>query len=219
MRVLIVEDEWLLADATARVLRREGMVVDIATNGQTGLVKASSRDYDVIVLDRHLPGLHGDEVCTTLVREGTAAKILMMTAAGELEARVAGLELGADDYLAKPVALPELVARIRALARRRGRAQTDVLEWRELALDRRTGIVTRDGLTIPVSRRECLILEALLAASGEVVPTRRLIEVAWEDEYDYPSANTVRVAVMRLRRKLAEPALIETAVGSGYRLA
>jgi DNA-binding response OmpR family regulator len=143
----------------------------------------------------------------------------MVTAAGELEARVAGLELGADDYLAKPVALPELVARIRTLARRRGRAQTDVFEWRDLALDRRTRSVTRGGLTIPVSRREYLILETLLAASGEVVPARRLTEAAWEDAYDYPSANTFRVAVMRLRRKLGEPSLIETTVGSGYRLA
>ena len=144
--------------------------------------------------------------------------ILMVTAAGGLEARVAGLELGADDYLAKPVALPELVARIRTLARRRGEAQTDVLSWRDLTLDRRTRVVERNGGRIMVSRREYLVLEALLAAHGAVVETRALLEAAWDDAVEYPAPNSVRVAVKRLRRKLGPPDVIETVAGSGYRL-
>ena len=142
----------------------------------------------------------------------------MVTAAGGLEARVAGLELGADDYLAKPVALPELVARIRTLARRRGEAQTDVLSWRDLTLDRRTRVVERNGGRIMVSRREYLVLEALLAVNGAVVETRALLEAAWDDASEYPAPNSVRVAVKRLRRKLGAPDVIETVAGSGYRL-
>jgi DNA-binding response OmpR family regulator len=218
MRVLIVEDEQRLADATARVLRREGIVVDIVYDGMSGLARASTRDYDVILLDRNLPELGGDELCAALVRRGTQAKILMVTAAGEVEARVAGLELGADDYLPKPVSLPELVARIRTLARRRGEAQTDVLSWRDLMLDRRTRVVTHSGVRIMVSRREYFVLEALLAANGGVVETRALVEAAWDDSAEYPTANGVRVAVKRLRRKLGAPDVIETVVGSGYRL-
>jgi two-component system, OmpR family, response regulator VanR len=217
IRVLVVEDERRLAAALARWLRRQGMAVDIAHDGQVALAKARSVPYDVVVLDRHLPVLHGDEVCRLLVAGGAEARILMLTAADSTDQLVDGLDLGADDYLVKPVVLAELGARLRALARRSASPAPPVLERGDLALDPGGRSVTRAGRPVKLTRREFDPLEALLRAEGRVLSTDILCRRLWDERFE-PFENTVRVTLGRLRRKLGDPPLIETVTGSGYRI-
>lgn len=217
MRILIVEDERPLADAIARGLRREGMAVDIAYDGDTGHEKASVTRYEVVVLDRDLPGMPGDELCREITADGPVTRVLMLTASGSISDRVAGLSLGADDYLAKPFAFPELVARIRALGRRATPASPPLLRAADVVLDPARRTVTRDGGAIELTRKEFGVLEVLLGAAGAVVSSEELLERVWDEHAD-PFTTTVRVTVMTLRKKLGEPGLIETVVGSGYRV-
>ena len=217
MRVLVVEDEAQLADAIARGLRREGMAVDTAGDGDLALEKAAINTYDVVVLDRDLPRLHGDEVCETLRAGGSEARILMLTASGTIEDRVSGLNLGADDYLPKPFAFVELTARVRALGRRRPVAPDVVLERAGVRVDPARHDVTRDGLTIVLTPKELAVLEALMVADGAVVSPERLLDQVWDEHVD-PFTNVVRVTIMTLRKKLGAPPVIETVVGAGYRI-
>jgi DNA-binding response OmpR family regulator len=217
MRVLVVEDEVVLAAAIARGLRREGLAVDVSHDGGDALVKLEVNRYDVVVLDRDLPGVHGDEVCRALVGRHSPARILMLTALGAVDDRIDGLSLGADDYLGKPFAFGELVARIRALARRSHDPLPPVLEGQGIRLDPGRREATRDGHFLHLTRKEFGVLEALLAADGAVVSAEELLERVW-DEHTDPFTNTVRVTVMNLRRKLGRPVPIETVVGVGYRL-
>jgi DNA-binding response OmpR family regulator len=217
MRVLVVEDEVVLAAAIARGLRREGLAVDVSHDGGDALVKLEVNRYDVVVLDRDLPGVHGDEVCRALVGRHSPARILMLTALGAVDDRIDGLSLGADDYLGKPFAFGELVARIRALARRSRDPLPPVLEGQGISLDPGRREATRDGHFLHLTRKEFGVLEALLAADGAVISAEELLERVW-DEHTDPFTNTVRVTVMNLRRKLGRPVPIETVVGVGYRL-
>ncbi|MDX6739760.1 response regulator transcription factor [Actinocorallia sp. A-T 12471] len=217
MRVLVVEDERVMADAIATGLRREAMAVDIAYDGAGALERAGINEYDVIVLDRDLPKVHGDEVCRTLVGQRYGARILMLTAAGELEDKVAGLNLGADDYLAKPFAFKELIARVRALSRRVATPLPPVLARAGIELDAGRFTVSRDGRPIELTRKEFAVLEVLLAADGVVVSSEQLLEKAWDEHID-PFTNVVRVTMMTLRKKLGDPPVIETVPGVGYRL-
>ncbi len=217
IRVLVVEDERPLAAALARWLRRQGMAVDVANDGEVALAKARSVPYDVVVLDRHLPVLHGDEVCRRLVAGGAEARILMLTAADSTDQLVDGLDLGADDYLVKPVVLAELGARLRALARRSAGPAPSVLERGDLELDSGGRSVRRAGRPVKLTPREFDLLEALLRAEGRVLSTDVLRRRLW-DERGEPFDNTVRVTLGRLRRKLGDPPLIETVIGSGYRI-
>src|SRR3954447_16241082 len=217
MRILVAEDEPRIADAVARGLRREGMAVDVANDGAAALYKARVYPYDVVVLDRDLPQLHGDEVCRTLSAEQPRTKVLMLTAARSTDDLVEGLALGADDYLSKPFRFAELVARLRALARRSGEARPPVLRTADLELDPARRTVTRGGLPLDLTPKEFAVLEALLEAQGAVVTTEALLERVWDELLD-PLSNTVRMTVMTLRRKLGDPPLIETVRGSGYRV-
>jgi DNA-binding response OmpR family regulator len=216
VRVLVVEDNQVVAQAVARGLRDQGFAVDVAGDGAAGLAKAGLTAYDVIVLDRDLPVVHGDEVCGRLAGRADGARILMLTAAGAPGDRVQGLDLGADDYLAKPFHFPELVARVRALARRAPPAPP-VLHRGELELDRPRRRATRLGQLVPLNRKELGVLEVLMCADGAVVSPEELLERVW-DEFTDPFSNVVAVTVGRLRRKLGSPPLIETVVGGGYRL-
>jgi DNA-binding response OmpR family regulator len=216
MRVLIVEDEKKLATTIAVGLRREGMAVDIAFDGQEGLRRGADPSYDVIVLDRDLPVLHGDEVCRTLVARGIRARVLMLTASGALADRVEGLGLGADDYLAKPFDFPELVARIRALARRSQPAAPPILTAGDIRLDTTQRVASRGGRRLNLGVQELAVLELLLAAPGAALPARELRARAW-DRYGDHSSDVVKVTISRLRRKLGDPPAIETIPG-GYRL-
>jgi DNA-binding response OmpR family regulator len=218
VRVLVVEDATRLATAIARVLRRSGIATDVAHDGETALQKAGREAHDVIVLDRNLPALSGDDVCRRLVAEGTEIKILMLTPRDAIGERVAGLELGADDYVPKPVAMTELVARVRALPRRRGMGRAAVLRFGDITLDQARRRTTRDGRVVGLATKEFAILEELMLADGAVVSADRLLSRVWDESYREPFENTVRVTIMRLRRKLGEPRPIETVVGSGYRL-
>jgi len=219
VRVLVVEDEVPLADAIARGLRREGMAVDTAYDGDAGLEKAMMTRYDVLVLDRDLPGRSGDEVCRRLTADGSLTRVLMLTAAGGLADRVAGLELGADDYLGKPFAFAELVARVRALGRRATPAAPPVLHGPGgLLVDPARRTATRHGVDLGLTRKELGVLEVLLAAEGAVVSSEELLERVW-DEFADPFTTTVRVTVMTLRKKLGTPQVVHTVVGAGYRLA
>ena len=218
MRVLIAEDERRLADALARGLRREGMAVDIAPDGSEALVKTQVFRYDVLVLDRDLPGVHGDEVCRRVRGEQPETGILMLTAAGAVEDLVHGLSLGADDYLAKPFRFAELVARIRALARRSVPRHPPLLRHRDLELDPATRRLTRSGQPVELARKEFAVLETLMAADGATVSAEQLLERVW-DEHTDPFTNVVRMTIMTLRRKLGEPGVVETVIGVGYRLA
>lgn len=218
MRVLVVEDERRLADAIARGLRREGMAVDLAGDGADALVKARVVRYDVLVLDRDLPRVHGDDVCRVVRAERPEAAIIMLTAAGELEDLVEGLSLGADDYLAKPFRFAELVARIRALSRRTAPSRPPVLRHGELELDPARRSVTRDGRPIDLARKELAVLETLMAADGATVSAEELLERVW-DEHTDPFTNVVRMTIMTLRRKLGDPPVVETVIGVGYRMA
>jgi DNA-binding response OmpR family regulator len=217
MRVLVVEDHARLATTVATVLRREGMAVDIAFDGREALSRTALSSYDVIVLDRDLPVVHGDEVCRSLVAEGCPSAVLMLTAAGAIEERVEGLGLGADDYLSKPFAIAELVARIRALARRGRRSLPPILLHGDLELDSSQRLVKRAGETIALSPKEFGVLQLLLSAEGTVVSTEQILERAWDEATD-PFTNTVRMTVSRLRAKLGDPPVIETVASVGYRI-
>ena len=217
MRVLIAEDERRLADAIARGLRREGMAVDLAPDGSDALIKARVIRYDVLVLDRDLPGVHGDEVCRAVRGERPETGILMLTAAGAIEDLVEGLSLGADDYLAKPFRFAELVARIRALARRSVPRPPPVLRHGDLELDPACRRLTRGGRPIELARKEFAVLETLMAAQGATVSAEDLLERVW-DEHTDPFTNVVRMTIMTLRRKLGEPQVVETVIGVGYRI-
>jgi two-component system response regulator VanR len=217
MRVLIAEDEPRVAGAVARGLRREGLAVDVAADGSEALLKARVTRYDVVVLDRDLPEIHGDEVCRLLTAERPETRVLMLTAAGGVDDRVEGLALGADDYLTKPFAFAELVARVRALGRRAGPARPPVLERGGVTLDPARREVLRDGQPVALSPKEHAVLEVLLEADGAVVSAEELLERAWDEQVD-PLTNSVRMVVMTLRRKLGAPPVIETVAGAGYRL-
>ncbi|WP_158881834.1 response regulator transcription factor [Amycolatopsis anabasis] len=218
MRVLVVEDERLLADTCADGLRRLSMAVDVCYDGGEALERVGVHDYDVVVLDRDLPVVHGDEVCGAILRAGGEARVLMLTAAAEVGDRVAGLGLGADDYLTKPFAFAELVARVQALARRVRPALPPVLRRAGVVLDLPRHQASREGRFLPLSPKEFAVLEVLMRAEGAVVSAEDLLEKAWDEHAD-PFTNAVRVAVMTLRRKLGEPQLIETVPGAGYRFA
>jgi DNA-binding response OmpR family regulator len=217
MRVLVAEDESRLADAIARGLRREGMAVDLAPDGSDALVKSSLVRYDVVVLDRDLPGVHGDDVCRAVRGDWPETGILMLTAAGELQDVIEGLSLGADDYLAKPFRFAELVARIRALARRSAPSRPPVLEFGDVELDPARREVKRSGSSVDLARKEFGVLEALMAADGATVSAEELLERVWDEHVD-PFTNVVRMTIMTLRRKLGEPAVIDTVIGVGYRM-
>ena len=218
MRVLVVEDEVPLAEAVARGLRREGMAVDVAHDGELGLEKALMTRYDVLVLDRDLPGRSGDEVCRLLTAEGSLTRVLMLTAAGGLADRVAGLELGADDYLGKPFAFEELVARVRALGRRATPPAPPVLTGPGgLAVDPARRTASRHGVPLDLTRKELGVLEELLRADGAVLSSEELLDRVWDENAD-PFTTIVRVTVMTLRKKLGLPQVLHTVVGAGYRL-
>ena len=217
MRVLIIEDDERLADVVARGLRQSGMAIDVALEGESGLEKALVNRYDVVLLDRDLPRLHGDEVCRRLARLPETPRILMLTASGTLDDRVEGLSLGADDYLAKPFALRELVARIRALARRSAVSTPPVLEAGDVRLEPGPHRATRGGRDLRLTRKEFAVLEVLLGASGNVVSAEELLERVW-DEHTDPMTNVVAVTIMTLRRKLGAPPVVETVKGAGYRI-
>jgi DNA-binding response OmpR family regulator len=216
MRVLVVEDQAELADDIADGLRDQGIAADVSYDGSAAIEKALMNSYDVVILDRDLPRVHGDAVCATLAGSPCPARILMLTAAGTVGDRVDGLNLGADDYLPKPFAFEELVARVRSLARR-SPAAPPVTVRGELVFDRARRRVSRAGRPVLLTRKELGVLEELLAADGAVVSTEDLLERVWDENAD-PFTRTVTVTVARLRRKLGEPDLIETVVGSGYRL-
>jgi two-component system, OmpR family, response regulator VanR len=217
MRVLIAEDEPRVGDAVARGLRREGMAVDLARDGATALRKALAAPYDVVVLDRDLPELHGDDVCRTLAGRRPDTKVLMLTAAAGVDDLVGGLALGADDYLAKPFRFAELVARTRALARRNGAPRPPVLTAGDVELDPARRTVARAGRPVDLAPKELAVLEVLMAAEGAVVGPDELLERAW-DECTDPFTNTVRMTVMTLRRKLGDPPVVHTVRGAGYRV-
>ena len=216
MRVLIVEDQPTLADDIADGLRDQGMAADVAYDGASGLDKALMNQYDVVIVDRDLPKIHGDAVCAALIGAHSPARILMLTAAGTIGDRVEGLNLGADDYLPKPFAFAELVARLWALARR-SPASPPLAVKHDLVFDRARRRVSRGGRPISLTRKEMGILEVLLAADGGVVSAEELLERVWDENAD-PFTHTVTVTMARLRRKLGSPDLIETVIGSGYRL-
>ena len=218
MRVLVAEDEQLLADAIATGLRREAMAVDVVYDGASAWERASVNDYDVVVLDRDLPAMSGDEVCRLVVASGSPTRVIMLTAASDVSDRVAGLSLGADDYLGKPFAFVELVARVRALGRRSVAPVPPVLEWAGLRLDPARREVTRDGNAVTLSPKEFAVLEVLMRAGGTAVTAEQLLEKAWDENAD-PFTNVVRVTVMTLRKRLGEPQVVLTVPGAGYRIA
>ncbi len=207
--MLIAEDERRLADAIARGLRRQGMAVDLAPDGTDALRKARLVRYDVVVLDRDLPGVHGDDVCRAVRGECPETGILMLTAAGALEELIEGLSLGADDYLPKPFRFAELVARIRALARRSTPSRPPVLRHGELELDPARRRLARAGREIELARKEFAVLETLMGSQGATVSAEELLERVWDDQTD-PFTNVVRMTIMTLRRKLGDPPVVET---------
>jgi DNA-binding response OmpR family regulator len=217
MRVLVIEDDGELADAIAAGLRQEQMAVDVAYDGAGGLERALFTDYDVIVLDRDLPGRHGDEVCAELVAAGCRSRVLMLTASATVEDRVDGLSLGADDYLPKPFAFAEFVARLRALMRRNQPALAPVLSAGDVQMDPARRAATRAGRPLDLGPKEFGVLELLLAAQGRVVSAEELLERVWDEMAD-PFTSAVKVTVSRLRRKLGEPPVIETMPQAGYRI-
>jgi DNA-binding response OmpR family regulator len=216
MRVLVVEDQAELADDIADGLRDQGIGADVAYDGSAAIEKALLNAYDVVVLDRDLPRIHGDAVCATLVGSPSQARILMLTAAGTVDDRVDGLNLGADDYLVKPFAFAELVARVRSLARR-SPAAAPVITRGGLLLDRARRRVSRDGRPVPLNRKEMAVLEELMIADGGVLSAEDLLERVWDENADL-FTRTVTVTIGRLRRKLGEPDPIETVIGAGYRV-
>jgi DNA-binding response OmpR family regulator len=217
MRVLVVEDHRELAEAVATGLRREGMAVDVVLDGSAALQQTAVYGYDVVVLDRDLPGVHGDRVCAALAERGGRPRVLMLTASGAIEERVEGLSLGADDYLPKPFAFAELVARIRALTRRAQPALPPVMRTGDLRLDPARRVAERGGRRLELSAKEFAVLELLLAARGAVMTPEELLARGWDEAAD-PFSNVVKVTISRLRRKLGDPPLIETVTGGGYRI-
>jgi len=217
MRVLVAEDEPMMAAAIADGLRDETFAVDVVHDGATALERLSINDYDVLVLDRDLPTVHGDEVCRQVVAGGGLVKVLMLTASGTVAERINGLSLGADDYLPKPFDFDELVARIRALGRRTRPALPPVLERAGLRLDPHHRETYREGRYVSLSRKEFALLEELLRADGGIVSAETLLEKVWDENAD-PFTTIVRVTLSGLRRKLGEPQLIETVTGVGYRI-
>ena len=216
MRVLVVEDQVVLAQRIAEGLRDQGMAVDVVNDGSAAIESASLVAYDVVVLDRDLPRVHGDAVCATIVAGPSPARILMLTAATSVEDRVDGLNLGADDYLPKPFAFAELVARVRALGRR-APSTPPVLTRGDLVVDRARRRASRGGRVLSLTRKEFGVLEVLVAADGAVVSAEVLLERVWDERLD-PFSNVVSVTLARLRAKLGDPPLIATVVGSGYRV-
>ncbi|MDA8268598.1 MAG: response regulator transcription factor [Actinomycetota bacterium] len=217
MRVLVVEDHEVLGRTVGLGLRREGMAVDVVLDGTDALDRLAVNRYDVVVLDRDLPGVHGDEVCRRMADEGATARVLMLTASGSVEDRVAGLEIGADDYLAKPFEFAELVARVRALGRRTPNALPTRYEWGDLLLDPARRLASRSGRTLSLSPKEFAVLEHLLAADGQVVSSEELLERVWDEAID-PFTTTVKTTILRLRNKLGQPPVIETVRAGGYRI-
>jgi DNA-binding response OmpR family regulator len=217
MRVLVAEDHDQLARAVAAGLRRYGMIVDLALTGDAALERLAVSRYDVIVLDRDLPGTHGDQICRALAAERSESRILMLTAASSVKDRVDGLGLGADDYLPKPFDFTELVARVQALARRPGAAKRADLTYRDLAVNPEKRIATRGGQPLALSPKEFAVLECLLAAEGKPVSAEELLERVWDEATD-PFTTTVKVTINRLRAKLGDPQLIETVREAGYRI-
>jgi DNA-binding response OmpR family regulator len=217
VRVLVIEDDQEMAETVAAGLRHTGTAVDVALDGPAGLERALVSDYDVVVLDRDLPGLHGDEVCGALVAAGCRSRVLMLTAAAATEDLVAGLALGADDYLAKPFDFPVLVARIGALFRRAQPAIPPVLRHGDLVLDIARRSAWRAGRPLGLAPMEFGVLELLLAAGGRTVSAEELLERVWDENAD-PFSAAVKVTVSRVRAKLGEPSLIDTVARSGYRI-
>jgi DNA-binding response OmpR family regulator len=217
MRVLVVEDDEQVAEGIAVGLRRAGMAVDVVFDGTAGLEWALLGVHDVVVLDRDLPGLHGDNVCAELIRGGNAPRILMLTAAAEIDERVEGLALGADDYLPKPFALAELVARIRALVRRAQPPLPPTLAHAGVELDTARHQLRRNGQPIELGPKEFGILEVLLSARGRVVSSEELLDRVWDDTSD-PASTAVKVTVSRLRQKLGDPPIVQTVASLGYRI-
>ncbi|MEU6999738.1 response regulator transcription factor [Nonomuraea sp. NPDC046570] len=217
MRVLVVEDERMLADAIAEWLREETHAVDTAHDGEAALERIAVNDYDVVVLDRDLPLVHGDDVCRELVASESTARVLMLTAAVEIGDRVTGLSLGADDYLAKPFAFAELAARVHALGRRSRPAAPPVLRRAGITLDPARREVFRDGRYVPLSKKEFAVLAELLRADGAVVSAERLLEKAWDEHAD-PFTGVVRLTILKLRRKLGDPPIVVTLPGIGYQI-
>jgi two-component system response regulator VanR len=217
MRVLVVEDEAFLAEAVQTTLERAAMAVDVAHDGNAALERLAVVDYDVVVLDRDLPGLHGDDVCASIAAAPDGPAVLMLTAAGGLRDRVDGLAMGADDYLVKPVEFPELVARLRSLARRPRRAVPPVVRCGSLRFDPFRHEVERGGRHVRLTRKEFAVLGVLLDADGGVVSAEQLLERAWDENAD-PFTNAIRVTISNLRQRLGEPWVIHTVPGVGYRV-
>jgi DNA-binding response OmpR family regulator len=217
MRVLLAEDHERLARAVAAGLRRYGMVVDVALDGDDALARLASNRYDVVVLDRDLPGTHGDEICRALVAERCESRVLMLTAARSVKDRVDGLGLGADDYLPKPFDFTELVARVQALARRPGAPQPPSLAYRDVTLDSELRIASRAGRSLALSPKEFAVLECLLVAQRRPVSAEELLEWVWDQATD-PFTTTVKATINRLRGKLGDPPIIETIREAGYRI-
>ena len=217
MRVLVADDEQLLADTISDGFRRLSIAVDVCYDGDAAFEKVSVNRYDVVVLDRDMPGRSGDDVCRWIVDSALDTRVLMLTAAVGIRDRVDGLTLGADDYLTKPFAFAELVARVHALSRRSRAALPPVLERSGLSLDVARRVASRDGGVLDLTAKEFAVLEVLMRAEGRVVSSEDLLEQAWDENAD-PFTNAVRVAVMTLRRKLGEPAVIETVKRAGYRI-
>jgi DNA-binding response OmpR family regulator len=217
VRILVIEDEQSLLKSLKKGLVHAGFSVDVAGDGQTGLQKARLIDYEVVVLDRDLPLVHGDEICRLLNEEGSPSKVIMLTAASSLDELTEGLDIGADDYLAKPFRFPELVARVRALARRSGRPSPVQLVKGDIELDPARGVASRAGRQLSLTHREFGVLEMLLKADGELVSAEKLLETVWDENAD-PFTSSVRVTMSRLRSKLGEPEVIDTVIGRGYRI-
>jgi two-component system response regulator VanR len=217
MRVLIVEDEVFLAEALQAGLRQDSIAADIALDGDDALERVTVNDYDVVVLDRDIPGTHGDEVCAIISREHPAVRVLMLTAAGRLTDKVAGFELGADDYLTKPFALEELIVRLHALARRPSAISPPVLEFGDLRLDPFRQEAYRAGRYLKLTRKQFAVLQLLMQANGGVVSAETMLEKVWDDNAD-PFTSAPRVTMSTLRKALGAPDVIDTVSGSGYRL-
>jgi DNA-binding response OmpR family regulator len=217
MRVLVAEDDEVLAGAVATGLRREGMAIDVALDGAAALERLAVNRYDVVVLDRDLPAVHGDDVCRSLAARRSPTRVLMLTAARSVKDRVEGLGLGADDYLLKPFDFAELVARVRALARRAAGPLPAGLEHGDLSMDPARRVAVRAGRRLPLTAKELAVLEYLLAADGRPVPAEELLERVWDEEAD-PFTATVKTTIRRLRAKLGDPPVIETIRESGYRI-
>jgi DNA-binding response OmpR family regulator len=218
MRVLVVEDHAKLAMTMATGLRQAGMAVDVVFDGHDALEHLAVTPYDVVVLDRDIPGVHGDDVCKALVAQGSASRVLMLTASGSVEDRVEGLGIGADDYLPKPCDFSELVARVHALGRRPGTSLPPTLSYGDLQLDPSRRTATRAGRALSLNPKEFAVLEVLLAAPGVVVPAEELLERVWDEAAD-PFSQAVRTTISRLRAKLGDPPVIETVAKVGYRVA